>query len=95
MADLPDLDGSWKLLDLKYCKFYQKRSTIIEYSKIYKESIMWIHHIGEIAIGFFIGLLALHFGVHFIFKLQRRKNKKKTIKQLEKDWIQWLKKYLD
>jgi hypothetical protein len=46
---------------------------------------MWIHHIGEIAIGFFIGLLALHFGVHFIFKLQRHKSKKKTIKQLEKD----------
>lgn len=42
---------------------------------------MWIHHIGEIAIGLFILLIALHFAVHFIFKAQRIK--KDRIKQQE------------
>ena len=40
---------------------------------------MWIHHIGEIAIGFFILLIALHFAAHFIFKTQRKnKDQKET-----------------
>jgi|UPI00037BF6FB hypothetical protein len=44
---------------------------------------MWIHHIGEIAMGFFILLIALHFSVHFFFKAKARrmKNKNKPLKQ--------------
>ncbi len=34
---------------------------------------MWIHHIGEIAIGAFVLLIAVHFGLHFMFKAQRAK----------------------
>jgi hypothetical protein len=37
---------------------------------------MWIHHIGEIAIGFFILLIILHFALHFIFKSQRVKKER-------------------
>lgn len=42
---------------------------------------MWIHHIGEIAMGFFILLIALHFSVHFIFKALRMKKKKNILNQ--------------
>jgi len=34
---------------------------------------MWIHHIGEIAMGFFVLLIAIHFGLHFLFKYQKKK----------------------
>ncbi|WP_321324155.1 hypothetical protein [Thiomicrorhabdus sp.] len=34
---------------------------------------MWIHHIGEIAIGFFVLLILIHFGLHFFFKYQKKK----------------------
>ena len=37
---------------------------------------MWINYIGEIAIGFFILLIAVHFGLHFIFKAQKIKRDK-------------------
>jgi len=40
---------------------------------------MWINHIGEIAIGFFIILILAHFGLHFLFK--HHKNKKKSAKE--------------
>lgn len=36
---------------------------------------MWIHHIGEIAIGFFVVLIALHFGVSFYFKWLKKRQK--------------------
>jgi len=44
---------------------------------------MWIHYIGEIAMGFFVLLIAIHFALHFIFKAQkakrnRLKNQSKT-----------------
>ena len=42
---------------------------------------MWIHHIGEIAIGFFVLLIAIHFGLHFIFKAQRIKRDKAKANQ--------------
>lgn len=32
---------------------------------------MWIHHIGEIAMGFFVLLIVLHFSLHIIFKIKR------------------------
>lgn len=39
---------------------------------------MWINHIGEIAIGFFVLLILIHFGLHFLFKYQKRtKDKRK------------------
>lgn len=39
---------------------------------------MWIHHIGEIAMGFFVVLILIHFGLHFLFKYQKmKKNKQK------------------
>lgn len=38
---------------------------------------MWIHYIGEIAIGFFVLLLVLHFALHFLFKAQSVKKKQK------------------
>jgi len=34
---------------------------------------MWINHIGEIAIGFFVFLILIHFGLHFLFKYQKKK----------------------
>jgi len=34
---------------------------------------MWINHIGEIAMGFFVLLILIHFGLHFLFKYQKRK----------------------
>jgi len=37
---------------------------------------MWIEHIGEIAIGFFGFLILIHFGLHFLFKYQKRKQDK-------------------
>ncbi len=43
---------------------------------------MWINYIGEIAMGLFIFLLAIHFGVHFYFKAQKRKLRQK--KKLKK-----------
>lgn len=43
---------------------------------------MWINHIGEIAIGFFVLLIALHFALHFAFKAQRVKKEK--LKKQEK-----------
>ncbi len=46
---------------------------------------MWIHHIGEIAMGFFILLIALHFAVHFIFKALRMKKTRKTLKQQQEE----------
>ena len=44
---------------------------------------MWINYIGEIAVGFFVLLIAIHFSLHFIFKAQRRKrdHARKTAKQ--------------
>jgi heme/copper-type cytochrome/quinol oxidase subunit 2 len=46
---------------------------------------MWIHHIGEIAMGFFIFLIVLHFSVHFIFKALRMKNTRKKLKQQQEE----------
>jgi uncharacterized SAM-binding protein YcdF (DUF218 family) len=46
---------------------------------------MWIHHIGEIAMGFFILLIALHFAVHFIFKALHMKKTRKRLKQQQED----------
>jgi len=34
---------------------------------------MWINYIGEIAMGFFVLLIVIHFALHFIFKAQRIK----------------------
>ncbi len=34
---------------------------------------MWIEHIGELAIGFFILLIIAHFGLHFFFKYKKKK----------------------
>lgn len=34
---------------------------------------MWIHHIGEIAIGLFILLFGAHIALHLIFKAKKRK----------------------
>lgn len=34
---------------------------------------MWINYIGEIAMVFFVLLIAAHFSLHFIFKAKRRK----------------------
>lgn len=34
---------------------------------------MWIHYIGEIAIGVFVGLMVLHFGVTFYFKWLKKR----------------------
>ncbi|WP_172959689.1 hypothetical protein [Thiomicrorhabdus aquaedulcis] len=34
---------------------------------------MWIEHIGTIAMGFFVFLIAVHFGLHLWFKWQRIK----------------------
>lgn len=34
---------------------------------------MWIHHIGEIAMGFFVVLLLIHLGLHFVFKWQKHR----------------------
>jgi len=42
---------------------------------------MWINYIGEIAIGFFIFLIAVHFTLHFVFKAQRVKRDKKRQQQ--------------
>lgn len=33
---------------------------------------MWIHHIGQIGIGLFIGLIGIHLGLHFYFKAKKR-----------------------
>ncbi len=44
---------------------------------------MWINHIGEIAIGFFVLLIAAHFGLHFFFKAQRVKRDKQAQKKSE------------
>ena len=46
---------------------------------------MWINHIGEIAMGFFVLLIAIHFALHFVFKAQkiRRDKLKKTSKTSE------------
>jgi uncharacterized SAM-binding protein YcdF (DUF218 family) len=46
---------------------------------------MWIHHIGEIAIGFFILLIVLHFSVHFIFKALRMKKRRNALKQQQEE----------
>jgi len=40
---------------------------------------MWINHIGEIAIGFFIFLILIHFGLHFLFKYQKNKQDKAKV----------------
>lgn len=37
---------------------------------------MWINHIGEIAMGFFVLLIVIHFALHFVFKAQRIKRDK-------------------
>jgi hypothetical protein len=37
---------------------------------------MWINHIGEIMMGVFILLIAVHFGLHFYFKSVKRKKAK-------------------
>lgn len=42
---------------------------------------MWINHIGEIAMGFFILLLVVHFGLHFLFKAKRVKKQKDAQKE--------------
>lgn len=44
---------------------------------------MWIHHIGEIMIAVFGLLLLVHFGLHFYFKLVKRKkeNEKNSSKK--------------
>jgi len=34
---------------------------------------MWINYIGEIAMGFFVLLIVIHFALHFVFKAQRIK----------------------
>jgi hypothetical protein len=36
---------------------------------------MWIEHLGEIAIGVFVGLIAVHFGLHLLFKHQKNRRK--------------------
>jgi hypothetical protein len=41
---------------------------------------MWINHIGEIAMGFFVLLILIHFGLHFLFKYQKRKQGKSLSK---------------
>ncbi|MGM0541498.1 MAG: hypothetical protein ACQEQR_03540 [Pseudomonadota bacterium] len=46
---------------------------------------MWIHYIGEIAIGFFVLLLVIHFAVHFIFKALRIKKRRNTLKQQQEE----------
>ena len=50
-----------------------------------EEKGMWIHHIGEIAIGLFVLLFAAHFGLHFLFKWQkhRRQTSKHKIESTE------------
>lgn len=40
---------------------------------------MWVEYIGEIAIGFFVFLIAVHFALHFIFKVQKRRKKTKDL----------------
>lgn len=37
---------------------------------------MWIEHIGTIAMGFFVLLIAVHFGLHLWFKWQRSQKDK-------------------
>ena len=44
---------------------------------------MWIHYIGEIAIGFFVLLIAIHFGLHFLFKYQKKKKDALKTKQTQ------------
>ena len=46
---------------------------------------MWINYIGEIAIGFFVFLIAVHFALHFIFKAQRIKRDKKRQQTADKN----------
>ena len=41
--------------------------------ELQEETGMWIHHIGEIAIGLFVLLFAAHFGLHFLFKWQKHR----------------------
>ncbi|MEA3404184.1 MAG: hypothetical protein U9R28_00400 [Pseudomonadota bacterium] len=45
--------------------------------------MMWINHIGEIAMGFFVLLIVIHFALHFVFKAQRIKKDKLTKESLK------------
>jgi len=33
---------------------------------------MWIHHIGEIGIGLFVGLFGIHIALHFYLQAKKR-----------------------
>ncbi len=46
---------------------------------------MWIHHIGEIAMGIMIFLLVGHFGSSFYMKYRRRKKREAEQKPEEKE----------
>lgn len=46
---------------------------------------MWIHHIGEIAMGVVVFLLVGHFGSSFYMKYRRRKKRAKEAEQAEQD----------
>lgn len=48
---------------------------------------MWIHHIGEIAIGFFVLLILIHFGLHFLFKYQKMKKNKQNANKVKESSI--------
>jgi heme/copper-type cytochrome/quinol oxidase subunit 2 len=45
---------------------------------------MWVHHIGEIAMGLMVFLLVGHFGASFYMKYRRRKRNQEK-QDLEKD----------
>ena len=44
---------------------------------IAEETVMWVNHIGEIAIGAFVFLICAHFALHLFFKMQKRKQNRK------------------
>lgn len=46
---------------------------------------MWIHYIGEIAIGFFVLIIAIHFAVHFVFKALHIKKTRNALKQQKEE----------
>ncbi|MEA1989404.1 MAG: hypothetical protein U9N57_09415 [Pseudomonadota bacterium] len=46
---------------------------------------MWINHIGEIAMVFFVLLIAIHFALHFVFKAQRIKKDRIAQNKQEQD----------
>lgn len=45
---------------------------------------MWIHHIGEIMIGVFFFLIAVHLVLHIVFKRQRYNEDKKIAEEQSK-----------